>query len=304
LGINVKNCFDALFQKKESKKMQDELKAAQKVVNIIIDFFVNYSFQVVGAIVILVVAVLVARTVASFLAKLFERKKFDITLSKFTISAAKVVIFGFAIIIALGKFGITIAPFVAALAGMAFGASFAIQGPMANYGAGLVIILTRPFVVGNTITISGVNGIVEEINLGATILTDEDGVKITIPNKHIVGEILHNSEERRIVEEVVGISYDSDPEKAIGIIKEALGEFKEISTEPPPRVGIQQFGDSSINIGLRYWIPTREYFGTLYQVNLAVYKQLKARDIEIPYPQRDIHIISRSQDAPFAASQI
>ena len=284
--------------------MQDELKAAQKVVNIIIDFFVNYSFQVVGAIVILVIAVLVARMLASFLAKLFERKKFDITLSKFIISATKAVIFGFAIIIALGKFGITIAPFVAALAGMAFGASFAIQGPMANYGAGLVIILTRPFVVGNTITVSGVNGIVEEINLGATILTDEDGVKITIPNKHIVGEILHNSEQTKIVEEIVGISYDSDPEKAIGIIKEAIGRFKEISTEPPPRVGIEQFGDSSINIGLRYWIPTREYFKTLYQVNLAVYKQLKARDIAIPYPQRDVHIISRSQDGPLTASQI
>ena len=284
--------------------MQDEIKAAQKMVNIIIDFFVNYSFQVVGAIVILVVAVLVARAVASFLMKLFERKEIDITLSKFAAAAAKATILGFAIIIALGKFGITIAPFVAALAAMAFGASFAIQGPMANYGAGLVIILTRPFVVGNTITVSGVSGIVEEVNLGNTILTDEDGVKITIPNKHIVGEILHNSEERRIVEEVVGISYDSDPEKAIRIIKEALGEFQEISTETPSRVGIQQFGDSSINIGLRYWIPTREYFKTLYQVNLAVYKQLKARDIQIPYPQRDIHIVSRFCDGPSTASKI
>jgi len=284
--------------------MQDEIKAAQKMVNIIIDFFVNYSFQVVGAILILVVGFLVARAVASFLMKLFERKEIDITLSKFAAAAAKATILGFAIIIALGKFGITIAPFVAALAAMAFGASFAIQGPMANYGAGLVIILTRPFVVGNTITVSGVSGIVEEVNLGNTILTDEDGVKITIPNKHIVGEILHNSEERRIVEEVVGISYDSDPEKAIRIIKEALGEFQEISTETPSRVGIQQFGDSSINIGLRYWIPTREYFKTLYQVNLAVYKQLKARDIQIPYPQRDIHIVSRSHDGPSMASQI
>jgi small conductance mechanosensitive channel len=274
------------------------------VINLIIDFFVNYSFQVVGAIIIFVVGILVARAVASFLMKFFERKEFDVTLSKFTAAAAKVTILGFAIIIALGKFGITIAPFIAALAAMAFGASFAIQGPLANYGAGLVIILTRPFVVGNTITVSGVSGIVEEVNLGTTILTDEDGVKITIPNKHIVGEILHNSEERRIVEEVVGISYDSDPEKAIRIIKEALGEFQEISTEPPPRVGIQQFGDSSINIGLRYWIPTREYFKTLYQVNLAVYKQLKARDIQIPYPQRDIHIVSRSNDGPSRASQI
>lgn len=284
--------------------MQDEIKAAQKMVNIIIDFFVNYSFQVVGAILILVVGILFARSVASFLMKFFERKKLDVTLSRFITAAAKATILGFAIIIALGKFGITIAPFIAGLAAMAFGASFAIQGPVANYGAGFVIVLTRPFVVGNTITVSGVSGIVEEVNLGTTILTDEDGVKITIPNKHIVGEILHNSEERRIVEEIVGISYDSDPEKAIRIIKEALGEFQKISPEPPPRVGIQQFGDSSINIGLRYWIPTREYFGTLYQVNLAVYKQLKARDIKIPYPQRDIHIVSRFCDGPSTASKI
>jgi len=284
--------------------MQDEIKTAQKLVNIIIDFFVNYSFQVIGAILILVIGILVARSVASFFLKLFERKNLDITLSKFTAAAVKGIIIGFAIIIALGKFGITIAPFIAALAAMAFGASFAIQGPLANYGAGLVIILTRPFVVGNTITVSGVSGIVDEVNLGATILKDEDGVKITIPNKHIVGEILHNSEEKRIVEEIVGISYDSDPEKAIQIIKEALNEFQEISKEPPPRVGIQKFSDSSIDIGLRYWIPTQKYFKTLYQVNLAVYKQLKARDIEIPFPQRDVHIVSRSQDGPSTTSQI
>ena len=284
--------------------MQDEIKTAQKLVNIIIDFFVNYSFQVIGAILILVIGFLVARSVASFLLKLFERKNVDVTLSKFTIAAVKGIIIGFAIIIALGKFGITIAPFIAALAAMAFGASFAIQGPLANYGAGLVIILTRPFVVGHTITVSGVSGVVDEVNLGSTILTDEDGVKITIPNKHIVGEILHNSEEKRIVEEIVGISYDSDPEKATQIIKEALNEFQEISKEPPPQVGIQKFGDSSIDIGLRYWIPTQKYFKTLYQVNLAVYKQLKAKDIEIPFPQRDVHIISRSRDEPSTTSGI
>jgi small conductance mechanosensitive channel len=276
--------------------MQDEITAIQKIADTIIDFFVNYSFQVVGAILVLVVGLIVARFVASFLMKLFERKHFDITISKFTAVAVKGIIIGFAIIVALGKFGISIAPFVAALAALAFGASFAIQGPLANYGAGLVIILTRPFVVGNTIKVGEVNGIVEEVKLGATILTDEDGVKITIPNKHIVGEVLHNSEECRIVEELVGISYDSDPEEAIRIIKNTLDESQAISKVPTPRVGIQEFGDSSINIGLRYWIPTRKYFETLYSVNLAVYKELKQGNIEIPFPQRDIHVVSRSQE--------
>jgi small conductance mechanosensitive channel len=278
--------------------MQDEIKTIQKLINIVIDFFVNYSFQVVGAILVLVIGVVVARAVYSSLLKLFEKKEFDVTLSKFIAATAKGIILGFAFIVAIGKFGITIAPFIAALAAMAFGASFAIQGPLANYGAGLVIILTRPFVVGNTIKVSDVSGIVDVVKLGATVLTDEDGVKITIPNKHIVGEIIHNSKERRIVEGMVGISYDSDPEKAIQIIKEALEAFQEISKEPPPQIGIQEFGDSSINIGLRYWIPTNKYFKTLYQVNLSVYKHLKAKNVEIPFPQRDIHIVSRSQNGP------
>ncbi|KPK19250.1 MAG: mechanosensitive ion channel protein MscS [Nitrospira bacterium SG8_3] len=277
--------------------MQDEITAIQKVINTIIDFFVNYSFQVVGAILVLIVGLIVARSLASFLVKLFERKHFDITLSKFAAATVKGIIIGFAIIVALGKFGITIAPFIAALAAMAFGASFAIQGPLSNYGAGLVIILTRPFVVGNTIKVGEVSGIVEEVKLGATVLTDEDGVRITIPNKHIVGEILYNSEECKIVEELVGISYDSNPEEAIRIIKSTLDEFQAISKDPTPRVGIQEFGDSSVNIGLRYWIPTRKYFETLYSVNLAVYKELKQANIEIPFPQRDIHVVSRSQES-------
>lgn len=278
--------------------MQEEIQTVQKLINIIMDFIVNYSFQVVGAILVLVIGVLVARAVSSFFLKLFEKKEIDITLSKFIASLVKGIILGFAFIVAIGKFGITIAPLVAALAAMAFGASFAIQGPLANYGAGLVIILTRPFVVGNTIKVSDVSGIVEEVKLGATILTDEDGVKITIPNKHIVGEIIHNSEEKKIVEEIVGISYDSDPEKAIQIIKEALEPFEEISKEPPPQIGIQEFGDSSINIGLRYWIPTNTYFKILYQVNLSVYQHLKAKNIKIPFPQRDVHIVSRSHNGP------
>ena len=278
--------------------MQEEIQTVQKLINIVIDFIVNYSFQVVGAILVLIIGVLVARAVSSFFLKLFEKKGIDITLSKFIVSLVKGIILGFAFIVAIGKFGITIAPFVAALAAMAFGASFAIQGPLANYGAGLVIILTRPFVVGNTIKVSDVSGIVEEIKLGATILTDEDGVKITIPNKHIVGEIIHNSEEKKIVEEIVGISYDSDPKKAIQIIKEALEPFEEISKEPPPQIGIQEFGDSSINIGLRYWIPTNTYFKILYQVNLSVYQHLKAKNIKIPFPQRDVHIVSRSHNGP------
>ena len=274
--------------------MQEEIKSVEKILSLIIDFFVNYSFRIIGAVIILIIGVIVSRWIFSLLINFFQKRRYDPTISKFTASLAKFIILGFVIIIVLGKFGITIAPFIAALAAVAFGASFAIQGPLSNYGAGLVIIITRPFVVGNTITVKGVNGVVEEITLGATILTDEDGVKITIPNKHIVGEILHNSGQWRIVESIVGISYDSDHVTAIEMIRNILDEYGEICKDPAPHVGIQEFADSSINIGFRYWVPTKKYFQILYTVNRSFYEHLKEVNIEIPFPQRVVHTVKES----------
>jgi len=275
--------------------MKEEIETIEKLFDLIIEFTVNYGFQVFGSIVILIIGVIVARWVSKGVIKLCEKRKMDITLSKFLGSFVKILVLVFVLIIAMGKFGISIAPFIALLGALAFGASFALQGPLSNYGAGLTIILARPFVVGDTITVKNVSGIVDEVTLATTILSTEDGEKITIPNKHIVGEILNNSFANRVVENTVGISYDDDPEKAINVIKETLKQFTQISSEPAPQIGIQEFADSSISVGMRYWIPTKQYFGTLYEVNLAVYKALAAAEIAIPFPQQDIHIISQPQ---------
>jgi small conductance mechanosensitive channel len=156
----------------------------------------------------------------------FITKEVNVTLSKFIAAMIKRIILGFAFIVAIGKFGITIAPLIAELAATAFGASFAIQGPLANYGAALVIFLTRPFVVGNTIKVTDIGGIVDEVKLDATVLTDEDRVKITIPNKHIVGEIIHNSKDKRIVEEIVVISLTAIRKKPFRSLKRPLTRLR------------------------------------------------------------------------------
>jgi small conductance mechanosensitive channel len=219
-----------------------------------------------------------------------RRKTGHVTLSRFFGNLVKILTLTFVIIITIGKFGISIAPFIAALGAIAFGTSFAIAGPVSNYGAGLVIILTRPFVVGNTITIKGVSGVVDEIHLAVTILSTEDDEVITIPNKHIVGEILHNSFENRIVETTVGISYDDNPEQAVEVLRQTLAGIDGVCSEPPPQIGIEAFGESSIDLGLRYWVPTKKYFQTLYRTNLAVHKALATAGITIPFPQHDVHM--------------
>lgn len=274
--------------------MEEQFSTVQKLVNTAIEFLVKYSFEVVGAVLVLIIASIVGNWTAGLLLKIFEKKKMDVTLAGFVAGTVKVIILVFAGIIAIGKFGITIAPFIAALGAMAFGATYAIQGPLSNYGAGISIILSRPFKIGDTITVIGVSGVVTDIKMAATSLITEEGVRITIPNKHIVGEVIHNSAEYRIAEGVIGISYNDDPQTAIDTIKNALGGFTDITANPKPQIGIKEFGDSSVNITYRYWVPTAKYFQVLFAVNLAVYKAVQTAKLTIPYPQRDIHMVTQS----------
>ncbi len=269
----------------------NDLEFVQKLINLVMEFFVNYSFQVMGAIIILIAGSLIAGWVSGLVRNMLLKKKMDVTLSGFLAALVRVTILGFAGIIALGKFGITIAPFIAALSAMAFGASFAVQGPISNYGAGISIILGRPFVVGNTIQVAGVSGIVKEVKLAATILEDEDGVRISIPNKDIVGKIIQNSFENKIVESVVGISYGSDPGKAIQVVADVLKQFPKVCVKPGPQIGVDSFGDSSINIAYRYWIPTIGYYAVKFAVNKAIFEALGRNGITIPFPQREVRIL-------------
>jgi small conductance mechanosensitive channel len=268
-----------------------DLATVQKLADLTSGFIINYGFQMLGAIIILILGWFVAKWVAGLVLKLCQKASLDVTLGKFFADTSKILVLVFVVIIALGKFGITIAPFIAALGAVAFGGTLALQGPLSNYGAGLTIILTRPFVLGDTIKIQGVIGIVEEVKLAYTQLITEDGETITIPNKLIVGEILHNSNANLIIEASINIAYGSDTKKAISLIKEELTKCELVATEPAAQVGIQRFADSSIELGYRYWVPTRQYYPAMYEVNERVLSRFNAENIVIPYPQQDLHII-------------
>ena len=273
----------------------DEIKAAERYMDMIIEFGVEYGFQVLAAVITLIIGLIVARWLSGLVVRVCDKRNLDVTLSRFLGNVVKLIIIGFVLIMALGKLGIAITPLIAALGAVAFGSSLALSGLLSNYGAGLTIIATRPFVVGNTIKVKGVSGVVEEIGLGATHLSNEDGEEITIPNKHIVGEILTNSFENKVAEMTIGISYNDDCQQATRIIRAALKKISAIVDSPAPQIGIQEFADSSVIIGMRYWVPTEQYFQTLYQANLAVYTALNEAGITIPFPQRDLHMVPEKQ---------
>ncbi len=274
-----------------------QLDFAQQAYTMMTEFFVNYSMQVIGAIIIFLIGLMIARWASNLVLRVLEKRNIDVTLRLFLASSTKIIILVMVLVVCLGKFGISVAPFVAAIGAVGLGAGLAMQGLLSNYGAGFNIILTRPFVVGNTITIAGVSGVVKEIRLAMTLLETEDGELITIPNKFIVGEILHNSFEYKVVEAEIGISYEDDADACVQCIRDTLSGFEQVTQTPPPQVGIASFGDSSVNIGIRYWVPTQDYFSAQYTVNGAVYAAVKQAGFTIPFPQREVRMLNGAAGA-------
>ena len=173
--------------------LKAEIDQVTNLYNVMIDFFTNYSFQLIGALVIFIIGYILAGKISNFVLRLCQRHQLDITLSQFLANTTKMLIVIMITIVSLSKLGISVTPFIAAIGAISLGAGLALQGLLANYAAGFNIIIIRPFVVGDTISVQGVTGVVEEVLLAYTVLKNEDDVTITIPNKHIVGEILHNS---------------------------------------------------------------------------------------------------------------
>ena len=261
--------------------MPQELGTLQQVYQLVTNFLVTYAFQIAGAIIILTAGYVVANWVGRVLLRVQERRHVDVTLRQFIASTARVLVIGLFVIMALGKLGISITPLIAALGGLAVGASFAIQGPVSNYGAGMVVILTRMFKVGDTINVQECSGVVADITLSSTRLVAEDGEDIIIPNKHIVGEVLRNSYDKRLVEGRIGIDPEADIPRACAAITAVVKDKTRELSAPAPLVGIESFEDDMIVVGYRYWANSQRYFETLYGVNDAIHAALDAAHIHL-----------------------
>lgn len=269
-----------------------QLDTAKKLIDILIEFFVKYSFQVLGGIIVLAVGWYVAKYLADLACRLLDRYRVDVTVKKFVSGAVKLGIMTFAVIVALGKFGIEVAPLIAGISVAGLGVSFALQGPLSNYASGATLIFTKPFKVGDIIEVVGVAGEVMDMKLSRTEIKTVDDTLIVIPNKHIVGEIIHNYSNAKRLDVNVGVSYSSDIDRAIEIVREVLRRDQRIVRES--NVGISQFADSSINIYGRAWCKQDDYWKVLFDVHRSILGEFKKNGIEIPFPQRDVRLLKET----------
>lgn len=265
-------------------ELENNLESVNRWVDFILEFAVKFGFQIFGALAFFALGFIVANWVGNRVAKIAFAKNIDLTLSQFIGSTVKLVLMILLIIITLGNFGISIAPLIALAGAISLGVTLALQGPISNFGAGVAIILTRPFVVGNVITVLGVNGVVDKITLGITFLTGEDGEHISIPNKEIVGQVIVNSHDTRILETSLCVPADTDMDKLIPAIENILQNMTDITQDPSPQVGIHDFTYGGLVIGLRAWVPGRRYFQIRYDINKQILAALQEMDMTLLTP--------------------
>ena len=173
---------------------------ARNLVDIAMEYGVKYSMQAVGGVIVLVLGWVVSKYVGGIVQRILGEKNVDVTVGKFIVSTVKLAIMAFALIVALGKFGIEIAPLIAGVSVAGFGLSFALQGPLSNYASGATLIFTKPFKVKDIIEVAGVMGEVVDMKLACTEIKTVDGHTVVVPNKHIIGEIIHNYSNVKLLE--------------------------------------------------------------------------------------------------------
>jgi small conductance mechanosensitive channel len=204
---------------------------------------------------------------------------------------ARVLVFGLFAILALQNLGVELLPLIAGLGVAGAGVALATQGVLSNMVAGLTIIFTKPYLVGEYIAVVGVEGEVEAITLFNTALRHADRSRIVVPNRKVVGEILQNFGRIRQCEILVGVSYESDLSAALGIIRDLVQANERVLKDPKPVIQVVNLADSAIVIAVKPWVAVTDYGPVAGEINLSLVEELRKREISIPYPQREIRLL-------------
>ncbi len=266
------------------------------VANQLTVFVTTYGIKVIGAIIILILGRIAAGIGRKIVKKVLEKSKTDPAVVSFVGSMVYFLILIFAVLAALAKFGIQTASFVAILGAAGFAIGFALQGSLANFAAGVLILVLRPFKVGNFIDGAGVAGTVKAIQLFTTVLATPDNVKIMVPNGKLFGDTIKNFSgfDTRRVDLVIGIGYTSDIQKANDVLINLIKEDTRILSDPPPKVAVSELGDSSVNFVVRPWVKRQDYWGVKFDLTRKIKEAFDENGIEIPFPQQVVHMLSET----------
>ncbi len=252
------------------------------------------ALQLATILLILLLTRIVARLGRRTMNRLLRSRRVNVSelLKNLALGATSKIVWIIGILIALSVIGIDIGPMLAGLGIAGFILGFALQDTLSNFAAGLMIMIYRPFDVGDLVTAGGVFGTVQDLTLVSTVITTLDNQRIVVPNGKVWGDVINNATAERIrrVDLVFGISYEDDIEKARGILEEIVAGEELVLDDPDPLVRLHTLGESSVDFVCRPWCRTQDYWDVYWNITEAVKKRFDEEGVSIPFPQRDVHV--------------
>jgi small conductance mechanosensitive channel len=269
---------------------------SQEQIEAMVEGVSSFGLQILAAIVIFYVGRWLARRIAGLIEKGLVRADTDPTLVGFF---RNIVYFGLlvmVIIAAVGQLGVQTTSFIAVLGAAGLAVGLALQGSLANFAAGVLMIIFRPFRVGDFVEAAGTMGVVEEVQIFTTMMRTPDNKTIIVPNAQITAGTITNFSARdtRRLDLVFGVSYADDIDQVKRVIKEVLAEESRLLAEPEPVIGLLSLGDSSVDFAVRPWVKSSDYWPVFFDLQEAMKKRFDKEGISIPFPQRDVHLFQQA----------
>lgn len=258
----------------------------------IYDLILLYGTKVVGAIIVLLIGLWIIKILQKAVSKTFERREVDVSLRGFLNSMVGILLKIMLFISVIGMLGVEMTSFIAILGAAGLAVGLALSGTLQNFAGGVMILIFKPFKVGDYIEAQGHAGSVNEIQIFNTILKTPDNKTIIIPNGGLSTGSLTNysTETRRRVDFVFGIAYGDDVDKARSVLLKLINNDDRILKDPTPFIAVSELADSSVNLVVRVWADAANYWGIFFDLQEKVYKTFDKEGLNIPFPQVDVHL--------------
>jgi small conductance mechanosensitive channel len=309
LGILLVSVIPVIAQDVNSVKntVETTIAGSENVLATIKDFLITkgtaFAIDLLAAILIFVVGRWLAKWASLLAGRAMTKAKVDQILVSFVQHICYFGLLAFVIIAALEKMGIRLTAAIAVLGAAALAVAFALQGSLSNFAAGILMVIFKPFKVGDYVAVAGTQGTIQEIDILNTVLNSPDNIRIIIPNAQITGGTISNysANATRRIDLTIGISYDDDIKKAKQVIEGVLAADARILKTPAPTVAVSELADSSVNFVVRPWVNSADYWNVYFDTTAKLKTTLESNGITIPFPQRDINIRNSGQKLPAGA---
>jgi small conductance mechanosensitive channel len=271
--------------------IMETLSALDQFKSTAVDLSVRFGPKLLAAVVIFALGVTASRWASVVLMRALERIELEPPVRSLLARIARTIVLGLFLIMALQNLGVELLPLIAGLGVLGAGIALAMQGLLSDVAAGLSIIFSRPFRVGEYISVVGEEGSVEDISLFSTRLAHPDGSRVVIPNRKIVGEIYHNFGTTRELNLSLGVAYDTDFDRAVAAIDQVLRANARVLQEPAPVVQAIRLADSYVEMAVRCSVSVADYIPARGELTRAIVEACRERGVVIPFPRRDVHVI-------------